>query len=521
MSDLPSVFQLALPGVSGAIPEGGLTASSCDALLREAVRLGVFAAVYSNLRQAGRRPSREKDWDRRLQASGARNLFFKREQERVLRGLREAGIACLPVRGVSLTEALYPDVFWREIADIDLLIAPRDVAPAYGELKAMGLDDADAPWTDVALERQARRAAYHYPELRMTGNHAVAVELHWDWVAAELPGGDLFFDAEGYLVYLCRHAAKHLWFDLRWLADIELFLRERGTGLKWGRFWELAQAVGATRGCAGTLELCGRLFAGEPGSRYPVPRPFARSGRRLARQAEGWLIHGKSPPFWRHPTMQLLRMDSPVQRVRRIGSWLIPAPRHWSRADGSTPSTGEVWLGRYRNLALRGLGALCPSRHWRRRLMQAAGWSSRDWSVLLRAWWLLPIIAAGVRGRRFPRTRAWAAQVRAVEPPKRPAERASQVGALVKVAAQRHIGRFACLPRSLTLLRLLGREGIQAELKLGVRQENGKVEGHAWVEHEGVAINEPGDPNTDFRLLSGVRGEPIPGAGRKPERSIT
>jgi hypothetical protein len=95
------------------------------------------------------------------------------------------------------------------------------------------------------------------------------------------------------------------------------------------------------------------------------------------------------------------------------------------------------------------------------------------------------------------------------------------VGALVKVAAQRHIGRFACLPRSLTLLRLLGREGIQAELKLGVRQENGKVEGHAWVEHEGVAINEPGDPNTDFRLLSGVRGEPIPGAGRKPERSIT
>ncbi|MDA1315103.1 MAG: nucleotidyltransferase family protein [Acidobacteria bacterium] len=213
-----------------------MTESSCDALLREAVRLGVFAAVYSNLRQAGYRPRNENELDRRWQASGARNLFLKREQERVLTGLRDAGVACLPVRGVALTEALYPDVFWREIADIDLLIAPEDVSRAYRVLKAMGLGDAEKPWTEPALERLARRASYHFPEIRMTGHHAVAVELHWDWVAAELPDGDLFLDPEACLVYLSRHAAKHLWLDLRWLADIELFLRERGTVLNWDRF---------------------------------------------------------------------------------------------------------------------------------------------------------------------------------------------------------------------------------------------------------------------------------------------
>ncbi|MDA1315104.1 MAG: lasso peptide biosynthesis B2 protein [Acidobacteria bacterium] len=174
-------------------------------------------------------------------------------------------------------------------------------------------------------------------------------------------------------------------------------------------------------------------------------------------------------------------------------------------------------MHRYRNLALRGAAAICPSLNWRRRLTQAAEWSSRDWGVLARAWCLLPIIAAGVRGRRFPRTHAWAATVRAVEPPKRPSERAAQVGVLVKVAAQRHIGRFACLPRSLTLLRLLGQEGMSAELKLGVRHENGKVEGHAWVEHVGVAINEPGDPNTDFQPLLGARGVPVLAVGRKSE----
>lgn len=524
MSNLSSVRQLALPDTSGASFDPELLQPSEDGLLREAVRLGVFPPVYSRLCEAGQQP-RDKKWGRRFLANGARNLFLKREQERVLTGLREASVACLPIRGISLTETLYPDVFWREIADIDLLIAPEDVSRAYPVLKAIGLDDEANPWTETSLERVARRASYHYPEIRMTGRHEMDTELHWDWVAAELPGGDLFTDSEGYLVYLCRHAAKHVWldfsFDLRWLADIEIFLRKRGAALNWDRFWELARVVGATRGCAGILELRGLLFAGEDGNHYVVPRPFARRGLRWARRAERWLIEGKSAPFSHHRAVQLLRMDSPSERLRRICSWLTPAPRQWNRPDGSTPSAAEVWVHRYRNLALRGAAAICPSLNWRRRLTRVAEWSSRDWTVLLLAWCLLPVIAVGVRGRRFPRTRDWAARVRAVDPPNRPEQRASQVGALVKVAAQRHIGRFACLPRSLTLLRLLGREGMRAELKLGVRQENGKVEGHAWVEHEGVAINEPGDPNSDFGLLRGVRAEQTPEQNRKSDYSIT
>jgi hypothetical protein len=520
MRNLSSVFGLALPDISGAMFRPELIQSSCDALLREAVRLGVFAAVYSNLREAGQQPRDEK-WRRRFQVSGARNLFLKREQERVLTGLREASVVCLPVRGIALTETLYPDVFWREIVDIDLLIAPQDVSRAYRVLKEMGLSDREDPWTEGALARLARRGQYHYPEIRMTGKHAVAVELHWDWVEPRLPAEDLFSDTEGYLVYLCRHAGKHFWCDVRWLADIELFLRQQGATLDWDRFWRLARTVGATRGCAGSLELCGRLFPREQGRRYSAPpRLTEHRGRRLARQAEKWLIGGEWSAFWHHPAMQLLRVDTPLQRLRRICSWLTPAPRHWNRPDGSIPSMGEVWVHRYRSLALRGAAAICPSLNWRRRLTRVAEWSSRDWTVLLVAWYLLPVVAVGVRLRRFPRTREWAARVRAVDPPNRSKQRASQVGALVKVAAQRHIGRFACLPRSLTLLRLLGREGIRAELRLGVRHGNGTVEGHAWVEHEGVAVNEPGDPSSDYGLLRGARAEPSPEPSRKSGHSI-
>ena len=40
------------------------------------------------------------------------------------------------------------------------------------------------------------------------------------------------------------------------------------------------------------------------------------------------------------------------------------------------------------------------------------------------------------------------------------------------------------------LWRLLRREGIPCELKLGARRDAGPFEAHAWVECAGVALNE-------------------------------
>lgn len=65
-----------------------------------------------------------------------------------------------------------------------------------------------------------------------------------------------------------------------------------------------------------------------------------------------------------------------------------------------------------------------------------------------------------------------------------------------------------------TLLRLLGQLGIVSDLKLGVRREDGRVEGHAWVELEGTAINEPSDPDEDFRPLKGGGADPLALVGR-------
>ena len=509
--NLRSVFRLALPSAerSGADLPGDEPA--VEALLGEAERLGVLSAVFLSLRQAEISVGDE-SWMRRVQASAAHNLLLKAEQGRALGQLFDAGVRAVPIRGVPLTERLYPELSWRTIADIDLLIHPSEVPKAYRVLKDYGMADAENPWNSAALDRLSRRAPLHHPELRLVSAQGVSIELHWDWVEPTVPENDLCSATEAYLVYLCRHAGKHFWFDLRWLTDIELFLREFGLSLDWDLFWLLARGNDAVRPCAATFRLCGSLFGRE--MTVDLRRHGQAAGRRLARGAEEWLLEGKRDPFWDRPAMQLLRVDGTRSRARRLLAWLAPAPRHWTRPDGSTPSSAEVWFGRYRRFAFLALAAVCPSLAWRRRLTKASELSSAAWVLLIRAWFLLPVMSAGVRTAGFPRVHAWAGRVRSVAPPSPARERAERVATLVKMAAARQFGNYACLPRSLTLLRLLGQQGIEARLKLGVRREDGHVEGHAWVEFEGTAINEPGDPDQDFGLLRGAGSDPLALVGR-------
>ena len=77
--------------------------------------------------------------------------------------------------------------------------------------------------------------------------------------------------------------------------------------------------------------------------------------------------------------------------------------------------------------------------------------------------------------------------------------RAQAVARLVGVAASRVPFRVACLPRSIVLWRLLRREGIPCELRLGARSGGGPFEAHAWVECGGVALAEDPDHLASYR----------------------
>jgi hypothetical protein len=77
---------------------------------------------------------------------------------------------------------------------------------------------------------------------------------------------------------------------------------------------------------------------------------------------------------------------------------------------------------------------------------------------------------------------------------------------MVDIAARHSIVKATCLPRSLAVWTLLRRRGIESELRIGVRQNDGTFEAHAWVERDGVVLNDSPDVDQRFAAFERVSG---------------
>lgn len=125
-----------------------------------------------------------------------------------------------------------------------------------------------------------------------------------------------------------------------------------------------------------------------------------------------------------------------------------------------------------------------------------AVWRNLTWGqrwTLLVALVLLPV--AAIRLRRasvadiLSRTRVCG------DPPPAAMAVAHSAARAVNLVAARL--RATCLTRSLVLHRILARRGIATTLRIGVRNEGNGLQAHAWVECNGVPVND---------TAQGVRG---------------
>ena len=132
----------------------------------------------------------------------------------------------------------------------------------------------------------------------------------------------------------------------------------------------------------------------------------------------------------------------------------------------------------------------------RERLQRFRTLDRREQWFFLRATALLPLMSASLRVVGFRRTQQ-ALQVclqinAGIEP--QGAEISFCVSAaarMVRAAAHLGMGRPTCLAQSLTLWWLLRRQGIPAQLRIGARTAEEKLEAHAWVECGGEVVNDP------------------------------
>ena len=82
-------------------------------------------------------------------------------------------------------------------------------------------------------------------------------------------------------------------------------------------------------------------------------------------------------------------------------------------------------------------------------------------------------------------------------------EQARTIARAVKIAAERGLFQANCLQQTLVLWCLLRRNHIESELRFGARKQEGQVQAHAWVELNGVALNEASDVGYHFSPLAG------------------
>lgn len=137
--------------------------------------------------------------------------------------------------------------------------------------------------------------------------------------------------------------------------------------------------------------------------------------------------------------------------------------------------------------------------------------------TLFRALLLLPAIGLGLRVLGFSKVQAMLSPCRAdgsCEPkPNSALKIALTAASMVSIAARRGLYRANCLPTSLVLAHLLRKQGIAADLRVGVRKVAGALQAHAWVEHYGQPLNDDMDVHERFPAFS----QPIKPRKRAPD----
>ncbi len=116
---------------------------------------------------------------------------------------------------------------------------------------------------------------------------------------------------------------------------------------------------------------------------------------------------------------------------------------------------------------------------------------------------LLPLVGASLRLRGYNRTQEWLQARLGRRNPALPRTTGSKdiVGTtcrLVRAAVHHGMPGASCLEASLTLWYLLRLQGISASVRIGVRKHMNLFEAHAWVEHEGVALNQSEEVHRHF-----------------------
>ena len=122
--------------------------------------------------------------------------------------------------------------------------------------------------------------------------------------------------------------------------------------------------------------------------------------------------------------------------------------------------------------------------------------SLSDWLILIEAWRSLLGFWLALRLKSFntlSKTTYLPSKKKPTPPPR--------LHQLIGWAAHLHLLPMTCLPKSLTLHRMLKRRGVDSQIKIGANKTPLGISAHAWVEVDGKAIGESEITLATFNVL--------------------
>ena len=376
----------------GALPEELKAMLACmrphsgnpDERIRESLRdidwnqfaeLAMHHRVYPQLyAQAEIRELIPADVRQALEQAYRRNvlqmLALSAEMESVCRALAERGVRPLVLKGPVLAKALYGDLSLRTSKDLDILIPIEDVEKAEETVAALGYAvDHKVPRVFKDWKWKVHHMSFVHPRKR------IQVEIHWRLNAnmGKEPSFDELWERRGtspaagrpvhmlgsehLFLYLVSHGARHGWFRLRWLADIDRLARTRLNGAELAA---LLRRYGCLHLGGQALLLASRLL-GTPVTDGMKPLLADRRARRLAQRSLRFIrtpvslsTEPGSPELAQDYKRYLFELKTNREKLIHLARMLypsfrdaeaLPLPRRWHFLY--FPLRPFIWLWRH------------------------------------------------------------------------------------------------------------------------------------------------------------------------------
>jgi hypothetical protein len=276
-----------------------------------------------------------------------RNLWLTGELMRIVGRLKNAGMECMPFKGLGIAAAVYGDISLRRFLDLDILIRREDFVPAVAALCDAGYEPEHAVGTGDALE------SYLWSEHALSlvdRDSGLTLELHWRFTervcavpfrmervwarsvpAAWARGAFRELAAEDLFLYLAVHGAKHCWHRLEWICAIAELVR-CSPGMNWLQVFSEARELGVVRAAVVALRLAQALVGMEVPSAALGVMPRQDRSASVVKRITALLFGPRVEWGAAHVAVQLALRDRFADRARMLLRTMLRDPQPKDRA---------------------------------------------------------------------------------------------------------------------------------------------------------------------------------------------